>query len=367
METVREGKAELSLSPDVFYNPEMELCRDITTLAVGVLSRNSSGLRVLDGMCATGVRGIRYALECPNVCEVAFVDINERAIELARLNAEKNGVKNARFERADLCRFLCENRGWSLIELDPFGTPVPFLHDALRASRGGTILSVTATDGAVLCGAQPKACVRNYQAKPLNNEYCHETAARILFGKIAREASELDLGISPVFALSKRHYIKVVVALLYGAEKAAASMREIGFITHCRRCLSREWRKGVAVALPASCPRCGANYELAGPLWLGEIQNGEVIAAMATENKKRGYRLVERIARILNGMASEVGMPPAFYDLHAISSRLHTRSRSPGEVIARLREAGFRAERAHFCENGVKTDAPIEEVERAVK
>lgn len=44
--------------------------------------------------------------------------------------------------------------GWDLIDVDPFGSCLPFLEAALVGVRDGGLLAVAATDMAVLCGTR---------------------------------------------------------------------------------------------------------------------------------------------------------------------------------------------------------------------
>ncbi|MEW6329606.1 MAG: methyltransferase, partial [Candidatus Micrarchaeota archaeon] len=224
---IREGLARILLEKGVFFNPEMELCRDISSLAVGALGEK---LSVCDGCCAAGVRGIRYKLENKNVARVEFVDLSERACKLARKNIKLNRLRACSVHCGDLNLFLYK-KNFDLLEIDPFGSPVPYLYAALRsfARVKEGILSVTATDMAVLCGAHPGACLKNYQARPIDNEFCHELAARILIGKIARTASEFNLGIGPLLTLSHQHFIKIFLRVRKGAKHAVESMRALGY------------------------------------------------------------------------------------------------------------------------------------------
>lgn len=364
---VAEGRARISFPEGVFFNPQMGLCRDFSSLAAGALGGKRRTMRVADATAASGVRGIRYWLENRNVGEVSFVDLRKDAIAACRRNARGNGLKGARFFAGPFDRFAIESRDFDLIEIDPFGTPVPFLYDAVRAAKGGAALSVTATDMAVLCGAHPKACLKNYQAKPLNSEYCHEAAIRILLGKIARTVSEFNFGIKPVASLSHLHYVKVFVLLEEGAEKAVESLKTLGFVAHCNKCLNREWRKGIANSLPAKCPECGASYEYGGPMWLGELHDGGFLREMGKLNGKRDYAGREKIAKFLSLMGGEIEMPPFYYDLHALCKKAGCRAAKPETAIGKLRKAGFRAVPTHFRFNSVKTDAPFGKVARAIK
>ena len=90
---IEEGSARIALGKGVFFNPEMELCRSIFSLSVGAIGGK---LDVVDAMCASGARGIRYKLENRNVGKLALVDANRGAIACARKNAVRNKVKCAR-------------------------------------------------------------------------------------------------------------------------------------------------------------------------------------------------------------------------------------------------------------------------------
>jgi tRNA (guanine26-N2/guanine27-N2)-dimethyltransferase len=47
----------------VFYNPRMELCRDLSVSVVQVLADELGSIRVCDPLAGVGARGIRYAKE----------------------------------------------------------------------------------------------------------------------------------------------------------------------------------------------------------------------------------------------------------------------------------------------------------------
>src|SRR3989338_4526188 len=175
----------------IFYNSEMRFCRSFSSLAIGVIGEK---LDVLDGFCASGIRGIRYAKENKNVRSVTFLDWSKNATALAKKNAVKNKIKKARFANEDAVKFLVGGAEESdfdvnFIELDPFGTPAPYLFAVffrMNENRKKTFyLSATATDTAVLCGHEKTACMKNYHAKSLNNEFTHENGMRILLRRIS--------------------------------------------------------------------------------------------------------------------------------------------------------------------------------------
>ncbi|MFH0817466.1 MAG: hypothetical protein V1909_02420, partial [Candidatus Micrarchaeota archaeon] len=309
------------------------------------------------------VRGVRYALENKNVRDVTFVDLDSRACKNARYNAKKNKLCDYKIKKSEITKFLWESP-FDFLEIDPFGTPVPYLVPSVRAlaMNGGGILSATATDVAVLCGAHYKACLKNYQARPVDNECCHENGVRILLGKIARTASEYNLGISPLLSLSKQHYMKTIVRLERGADKAVSSIKKLGFISYCPKCL---WRGSASLILKEKC-ECGGLLQHAGPLWLGELHDKLIIDEMKRENEIRGYKNSEKIAAVFEKMSCEIEMPPAYYDLHKVSEVLGVSAEKVERVQEELSKMGFLSCRTHFRENSIKANAGVKEVKEAL-
>jgi len=350
-----EGSARISLAKGVFFNPEMELCRSIFSLAVGAIGTR---LDVVDAMCASGARGIRYKLENRNVGKLSLVDANRQAVACARKNAAKNKVR-CRTVCADASEFLREN-AFDFVELDPFGSPQPFLHDAARclaANRGG-YLSATATDVAVLCGAHHAACLKNYAAAPLNNEFCHENACRILAASVAREFAPLNMAATPVFTLSHRHYVKVLFRVEVGAEKSVEAMKGIGHVSYCPSC---QWREGRRLPLQKACPHCGALLQIGGPLWLGALWDSALLEKMLLLSAGMGYARAKEIGKLLSTMRDEGRIDSiGYYDLHVVAKKRGARILPIDDAVAKIRDAGFSASRTHFCPTAVRTDAPHE-------
>ena len=62
----------------------------ITLLQPGM--RDEDGIRILEGLAASGLRSIRYAREVGGVKEVVANDISRQALECMKRNIEHNGV-----------------------------------------------------------------------------------------------------------------------------------------------------------------------------------------------------------------------------------------------------------------------------------
>ena len=364
-----EGGIEFIVEKGVFYNPHTELSRDLSSLVISTLQKN---LSVCDGMCGTGIRGIRYALENKNVENITFVDLDEKACKNTKTNLEKlknSNILTVPYEvfTSDINHFLyVGGKKFNFIEIDPFGSPVPFVRSALfnlrRSKRG--YLSITATDTAVLCGAQQKACQIYYGAKPLDNYFCHETGVRILLGHIARISAPLDLGIKPLFSFSKRHYFKIILEIEKSAQSAFNSTKQLGYVSWCPNCF--DTKIYTKPFINEKC-ECKSNVEWAGPLWLGKMFDKDTIEKTTAENKQRDYKNKKEISSILYLMTHEAEMPPFYFDLHKIFDKLDVTPKKFDDIIAKLNERGYRVTRTHFNPHAIKTEAPAKEILNIIK
>ena len=346
---------------NLFYNPHMHFCRSFSSLVVGTIDSNIS---VLDGFCASGIRGLRYAKENPNISSIDFVDLDEAAVKLSKQNAEKNGIPSEAYQ-GEFNSFLMDRR-YDFIEIDPFGSPAPYLYHALRTfrrSRGG-YLSFTATDTAVLCGAHPNACKRVYHSTPLHDELFHEAGVRILWKFASQIANEFNFGILPLATLSHRHFFKLFFKLEKGSVSAIRDFEQTGYITLCTKC---GYRHAGKVALEI-CPKCGKKTVWAGPLWLGGLHDKTTLERMQEINSKRNYLHKEELKKTIELMQGELDMPPWFYEIHKTCARLKIQPPPKTEILLkRLRESGFRAFKTHFSPIGIKTDADICAFAKALK
>lgn len=358
MRTIREGKAEISAPEGVFYNLKMAKLRDISVAFLAAY--NHRGASLLDCTAASGIRGIRYALEA-GIKDVTLIDINEDAAKAAKANVKRNGL-GLRVLDSSIQEFAnSSHEAFDIIDLDPFGTPVPYVHDLLKLAKGGTLLMVTATDTATLCGAEEKACLKLYGSKPLHNELCHEVGARILLNYIAREAAQFNFGIEPALSVSDMHYIREFLFLREGANAAVRSVKNTGFGSYCRNCHNFSLAKGIAPKPEMRCDNCRKEMDLFGPLWLGSLQDRDVVARTLQSCSD----LSADAASLLEKICNEIDVP-LFYNNSKITRYLRMGSVSVDKVIASLSKK-HSASRTHFDRDGIKTDAGIKEVIASVR
>ena len=353
---VREGRASF-LVPDVaqpkgpgrrtslpFYNPAMAVGRDLTvhTLAAG-LPRSAT---ILDGLAGTGVLGLRAALETDRDLRVIWNDKNPHATDLIRGNAARNGV-SGEVLCEDLRTVLSRDR-FAYVDLDPFGPPVPFVDAVLQQAWRGSVVGITATDTAPLAGTYPRACLRRYGARSLRSPCGPETALRIFIGYLVRVAASHERGLRVLLAVAAEHFVRAIVAVEPGVRAADECLAQLGYVGFDGA------RFEITDAPP---PRAHA-----GPLWLGPMVDREV--AKAPRVAEIGFAATE----VLERLAVEADLPPFHYANHSLAQTLGVADPVPiVEFLNALRAAGHRASRTYFTANGVRTDAPWEDVARVYR
>jgi tRNA (guanine26-N2/guanine27-N2)-dimethyltransferase len=347
----------------VFYNPVMEFNRDLTVLAFKAYQHMvNHEISICEPFTSQGIRGIRFAVEVEGVTRVLLTDINTHAYELAKYNIELNNVQDKiTIKNKDAnCVLSCNaspKKRFDIVDIDPFGTPVPFLDSSFRALKNKGLLAATATDLAPLCGVHSKACVRKYGGRPLRTEYCHELAVRLLAGYMASTAAKHDIGIRILFSHSSNHYIRVYTQIGYGCQKADESLKNTGYIFHCFNCMHRESANKIFGKTDV-CPECGGKMDYAGPLWIGAISDSAFIDLMLKESQGTAFKNSAKTTKLLNLTKNEATAPATYYVIDKLSGKITSVAPSNQAVLDTLRKNGFQAVLTHFNPRGIKTDAP---------
>ncbi|MDW8032121.1 MAG: tRNA (guanine(10)-N(2))-dimethyltransferase [Aquificaceae bacterium] len=362
---IKEGKVYLELSlpsvvssqMEVFYNPQMRENRDMSLLLL--LSLPFERLKVCDPMGASGVRLIRMLLETQKVERAIYNDINHRAVDFFKELVERHGLRDkVEVYQEDACVLLRKLRNLHYVDIDPFGSPVPFLESGILPLARHGVLAVTATDTSVLSGTYPSTCLRRYGSRPLlSAEFYHEVGLRILIKKVVEEGAKSDFSLKPLFSYSYRHYFRVFFQKDVGPKRADLLLESIGFILYCDRCLYRE---GVSLeGLRTSCPHCHNRLLLSGPLWLGELWDRELVESMW--RWKDGLEVSENTLRILRRIREEAGLQTTgFYTISALGKALRIGQPPPMERFLEV----FEGVRTHFTGEGFRTPLDHREVLR---
>ena len=354
----REGGLDGRVPEDgVFYNPEQELNRDVTIAALRAYrEREPRAETYLDAMAASGVRGVRAAADD---WTVTLCDRDEQALKCCRENLDRNGLAGELTQR-DVNAVLHETF-FDVVDLDPFGSPVPFADAAFQGTRN--LLCVTATDTAPLCGAHFQAGVRRYSAVPRNTEYHAEMGVRVLLSALVRTGARYDVAPRPLLTHASDHYVRTYLELDRGAGVSNDAVDQLGHVHHCQACLWRDARTGLVADPPAACPNCGEALQTAGPLWLGPTCETPFVRRVH-EHVPPEFTTAARAESLLDRLANELAVP-THYDQHRLCKRWNRPAGPMDEFLATLEAAGHRVSRTHYGGTTFKTDTDVASIRAA--
>ncbi len=234
-----------------FYNTQQVLNRDITILLLNALKPAT----YLDGFGGSGIRGIRVALETNTSAVIS--DINRRSAEIIENNVKRNGVDveflNEPFES------VVSRRYFDFIDVDPYGSVVPFMDVALTHVKNNGYLGLTATDLSALTGSVPAKTRRRYNAFVKTDMLKHETGIRLLIAYVALRAAAMDKAITPLVSFWKSHYYRIIVKVKQGSGIADRMLQNI-----------MEISKDTTVSKIYE-------HQPEGPIWTGRLHDEEVI------------------------------------------------------------------------------------------
>lgn len=332
----------------VFYNPAMAFDRDLN-VAVGRALRRS-GRPPLDGwemLGATGARGLRVAHESDLLRSLLITEREPEALAVIERNVQALGLPGVRVRSAD-ARIPSPEGPFDYVDLDPYGSPRPFLGAAFGSVRLPAILAVTATDMMVLAGVVRGACEARYGARPLHGRLAPEGGVRILLAALARGARARGAGLRPLLSYVHDHHVRVYAQLVPDPESPGPD--PVATIDPDR------WD---------GPPLVGRGPF--GPLWLGPLFDRDLVAHLRAPPSPARPREIERWIDRVRGEV-EVDRP-FFYEPNEVARSVGLAEPPPIEVlIERLHGSGAKAARAHPQASAFRTDAPratVESVARA--
>ena len=324
----------------VFFNEQMAFNRDVSIMLLRALDRD---LTVADAMTATGSRAVRIANEVKGT-QVTANDISPDAIPYIEANIELNHLENCRSSNRNLHSLFAEET-FDYVDLDPFGSPAPFVQSAILGCKKRGILAITATDTAPLAGAHAPKCRRRYQSEPVRGYMCHEGGLRILMCSIARELAKFDRGMKPLLSFYADHYFRTYIQVEEGAEKADRMMDQLGYMEYNTETLERSVSK---------------HYDEKhkyGPFWLGPLHDQEFISTLNPE----GMAAEKRCTKYLDLWNNELDTEVFVYDMSELSSHI---KKSPAKLVdfLELLNAHGKASPTHISPTSFKTDLPLKDI-----
>ncbi len=390
-------------SEKVFYNSAMEGSRTRSVILMkniidsGFLGE--SEIYAIDGLAASGLRARRWLNELPaSLAErlrVTICDLNEESLDSAMKNHLKfppNHGQGVLIPRQGDLRSAILDQGWHWVDIDPFGSPMPFLDTAIQSLAKKAFLEVSATDTAALTGSSKTALMRRYGARVKTDGLAHDSGMRVLLACIARSAARHDRSIHPVLSIWDSHHLRVSVKVRKSVkisnkleenlgwrvanpnlEEVLSSM-ESGLIPQ-----SSTESLPMHCFLPLSYPISRVDNRISGPLWIGQIGDCEIMSKFTEKEVKtlcisnfkeenilswnekdfelqkrkilRSIRYIEEEARVANcefliltddlASSQNKGSPP-----------------SPNKMIELIEKRGFKAARSHYSKPSFRTNAP---------
>ncbi len=356
---IKEGLTRLKiprryLQKKHFFNPKVELSRDLTTLVLHTL--NCKDWVVCDALSGTGVRGVRVAKECP-VKKVWINDISKDNIPFMKANVELNSViRKVKITNQDANELLSENiRIFDYIDIDPWGSPTYYFDSTARAIKRKGFIGFSATDTAALCGTSPITCLRRYGIESYKTDFFKELGIRILIASAALSFAKWSFSFKPLLSFTSQHYFRVFAELRKGKNIASATLKEgLGYVNYCPKCL---WRRTDKEPIN-KCEFCGSKTKVIGKVWIGQIEDLAFIQK-CWENISHieWLKTGDKVKKLLFLLKNE--SLPLYYDLHKICQNHGLKIPKFKTLQQALIDKGYAVERTHFSCQGIKTDAPL--------
>ena len=320
----------------VFYNPAMVFDRDLNVAVVR--AARASGLPLRRGwemLSATGVRGLRVMVEAGPFERFLFSETSPRAVEVLSRNAARSVGATAVVAVAD-ARHPPKGELFDYVDLDPYGTPLPFLDAAFDALAPGGLLAVTATDTRVLAGVEPGAAERRYGGRPLRGRLAPEAGLRLVLAELARRAASRGAALEPRLAYVGSHHVRAYATL--GAPSTALPIAEID---------PDRW-DGPPIGGPGRV----------GPLWVGPLFDPRWVEQLRVPEAAADPRA---FGRWLDRLTAEVRVDtPFYYESNSLAKLLRLREPPSVEHLAeRLGALGYRWAPTHARAGAFRTNAPF--------
>ena len=330
---------------------------------------NKPKIHTIDALCATGSRINRWLTELPKEkaerLQITGADLDEEALVYAQQNCPCVEFRN------EDSRQVLLSSGWQWVDIDPFGSPVPFLDSAMQSSARRAVMEITATDTAALTGSSASACRRRYGAKIRTDEMAHDSALRLLMATVARTAATHDRCIIPLLSSWDSHHIRVSVKVHRSIQAANALEEQLGWRVamptseelqaSCEAGLHPQGSEGSQpfCLLPYSYPVQRNDRRISGPLWTGPLFDQDVLESMTVERATelcgedaevavRHWVGEAELARVPTLIITD--MLPKFCEV--------TGPPKMADLVAGLKDAGYKAAVARWGAPAIRTDAP---------
>ncbi len=375
-----DGVYEPSWAP-VFYNPAMVMNRDINILLLYTLEYEGVKTRsIIDLLSATGIRGIRIGIETPGITDIILNDVSPLACRVMGVNIKINNLASSstvscRDARALSYELVKSGTHMDYVDIDPYGSPMPFIEPALSVPKINGVIGFTATDLAPLTGSHPWKTLKRYHAHMAKSDFSKELGLRILIYNILNKAFEHDIDYDILFSYYSDHYYRVYLRRTKSSKGIVEKINNgFGYILYCERCLNRrhvafrDYFDSNTIKNYLVCGICGSPMRIVGPLWIRETARHNIVSKLHEITEKYEWiKSSRRIKKLSKLVIDEHSINvPYYYHLDHVSSTLKTNPPKIHRVIECLNSKGFNAQRTHMDPKGVKTDAPYQELRKCI-
>ncbi len=340
--------SKISRELRVFYNPLMKENRDITLTVIETYLKHYSPkefvcLLPLEG---TGVRGIRIQKAFPKAV-VLYNDISPTAVQFIEKHLELNGVtQNYSISQLPADQFLLKQKMADFIDIDPFGSPNPFLDAAIKRIKHKGLLAITATDTAAMCGSSQKAGLRKYGTRSQKDiPWQHEFGVRSFIAHVQRLAAQFEKTLIPIFVYPKRHYYRFFFIAYSLKSKVDTELLKHQFVQFTS---SAKWKLSQSgFSQGTAC----------GPLYTGELCDLDFIQNKTFTQLLHQFKISQTWFEtyVLEHQFSKVGT----YNISQIAQDFKIKQ-IPNfvDLIQRIQTAGYSASKTVFQKESIRSNIP---------
>jgi tRNA (guanine26-N2/guanine27-N2)-dimethyltransferase len=332
----------------VFYNPVMKLNRDMSMLLIKSYFKDK--IAFCDPMIATGIREVRFLKTIPEYFEsMVLGDISKTALEDAQKNFKENNIptKNVTFMHENAINTIA-SQFFHFIEVDPFGSPVPFLDIAIQRIKHNGILSVTATDTAALCGTYPKKTLRRYG---IHVQFLHcyeELGLRNLISYCIKEAAKHDKTLEVMISYSSDHYYKIFFKVQDGAQKALDDIKKLQYYTcdkNTQEITFSEFR---------------TSKEHLGPIYTDKLKSQELVDTMISNlHLLNDKKKIEKLLTLISKEIEQFG----YFNTHKLQKSFKIGSQIKfSQISEKLESKGFEVSKPHNNRLGIKSNCEYKDI-----
>ena len=388
--------------------------------------QSTPSFRILDALSATGLRAIRYAKEVPLATSITANDLSRAATASITLNIRHNAVGDKVIPTTGEAQVHLSmsaskpSSKYEVIDLDPYGTAVPFLDAAIQALVDGGLLCVTCTDSSLFASmGYLEKTFTLYRGLPFKGQQSHEVGLRLVLNAIATSAASYGIAIEPLLSISADFYVRLFVRVRRVISETKFLGSKTMFLYYCGEgcgafstqpmVQTREKKdklgqpiykhtQALAPTTTPTCEHCDYKLHIAGPMWGGPLHNPHfiqrILDTLPTLDENT-YGTIPRIKGMLTLARDEVllpddsvlpstvesagtvtqeaitsvtrpfpSLPPSFVDpaplfIHppSLCKALHCTSPPDAALRGALLGLGYRVSRSHTKAGSIKTDA----------